>query len=441
MSMAIPEPLAELPRDITSLTSKIPEIGRGLTSASVDRWFREPGLAEINYLRTIDLDWQISFLKSGTSTIFFIFQKKKQTWVMLDASVSLKVRLANTLEPRPRPAIEDIHRMVRFPTFFWADPSDAEVSTFGPPGATKGNTVFFKLGTGQNILAISNPGSGKTTLRYSPQRIPGPVEPQEGKYSLAPFLDLTRTLREWLSQDKPSAAAIRLLGAPGKTTPVHEILTAFLEAYVDSSERLARSSADDLFLPYVIDRYDLSLNLRVRADGSLAENKEDEQFRLILDASTKNGPPPVTSVEFMPPDFLIGGALFDAFFSALQPPRAVQVLADALRINQGFLRPFIADAKSTATVFRIDRDADRDVDLIVLSGELTGSPTTLIIKARFRVKAEKDPPTVEMDEDTIEVMRISGAGPPTGPIPGKFVDYYLLLASSLRHWLAALARW
>ena len=112
-----------------------------------------------------------------------------------------------------------------------------------------------------------------------------------------------------------------------------------------------------------------------------------------------------------------------------------------LRINPGFLRPFIADAKSTATIFRIDRDEDRDVDVMVLSGELTGSQTTLIIKARFRVKAEKDPPTVEMDEDTIEVMRITGAGPPTGPIPGKFVDYYLLLASSLRHWLAALGQW
>jgi hypothetical protein len=420
----------------------IPEIGRGLTSVSVDRWFREPSLAEINYLRTIDLDWQISFIKSGTSTIFFIFHKQKETWVMLDASVSLNVRIANTLEPRPRPAIEDIHRMVRFPTFFWADPSDSEISTFGPPGATRGNTIFFKLGSGQNIFAISNPELGKkATLRYSPGRIPGPVEPQDGKYSLAPFLDLTRTLRDWLARDKPSSAAIRLVGAPGKDTPVHQILTALLQAYVDSSESLAKASSDDLFLPYVIDRYHLSLNLRVRADGSLAEKKEEEQFRLILDASIKNGPPPESSVDLMPPDFLIGGALFDAFFSALQPPSAVQALANALGINPGFLRPFIADAKSTAIIFRIDREEDRDEDLMVLSGELTGSQTTLIIKAFFRVKAERDPPTVELDEDTIEILRITSAGPPTGLIPFKFVNYYLLLASSLRHWLAALGQW
>src|SRR5215510_347620 len=248
--MATPEPLAKLPKDITSLTGMIPEIGRSLTSVSVDRWFREPSLAEINYLRTIDLDWKISFTKSGTFTILFIFNKRKETWVMLDAGISLNVRIANMLEPRPKPVIEDIHRMVRFPTFFWTNPSDSEIKTFGPPDATRENTIFFKLGSGQNILAISNPELGKkATLRYSPERIPGPVETQNGKYSLVPFLDLTWTLRDWLTQEKPSSAAIRLLGAPSNDTPVHEILTALLQAYVDSSESLANSASDDLFLP------------------------------------------------------------------------------------------------------------------------------------------------------------------------------------------------
>ena len=424
------------------MTGLVPEVGRRLTAVSVNRWFKEPSLAEVNYLRTIDLDWQISFTKSGTSTILFFFHKKKEDWVMLDASVSLNVRIANTQEPRPRPAIEDIHRLVRFPTFFWVNPSDAEITTFGPPGATRGNTIFFKLGSGENIFAISNPELGKkATLRYSPQRIPGQVEPQDGKYSLAPFIDLTLTLRDWLLKDKPASAAIELVGAPSKDTPVHAILTALLQAYVDSNESLATAPSDDLFLPYVIDRFDFSLNVRLRADGSLAEKKEEEQFRLVLDASTKSGPPPVTSVDLLPPDFLISGALFDAFFSALQPPSAVQALADALGINPGFVRPFIADAQSTAIIFRIDRDDDLDEDVMVLSGQLTGSPTTLIVKASFRVRAEKDPPTVELDEDTVEILKITGAGPPTGPIPFKFVSYYLLLASGLRHWFAALGQW
>jgi hypothetical protein len=362
---------------------------------------------------------------------------------MLDAGVSVNVRVANPVEPRPRPAIDEIHRMVRFPTFFWADPSDSDISTFGPPGATRDNTVFFKLGSAQNIFAISNPELEEdATLRYSPGGVPGPVEPQDGEYSLAPFLDLTFTLRDWLARDKPSSAAISLTGTPSRDTPIHEILTTLLQAYVDSNESLAKASSDDLFAPYVLDRYDLSLNVRIRADGSLAEKKEDEQFRLVIDATTKNGPPPVISVDLMPPDFLIGGSLFDAFFSAFLDPSGVQALASELHITPAeSLRPFIADAKSTAVIFRIDRDEDHDDDVVVLSGNLRGTQTTLIIKASFRVNADKDPPSVRLLNDEIRILKISGDGEPTGEIPFRFVKYYLLLASGLRHWLAALGRW
>jgi hypothetical protein len=79
---------------------------------------------------------------------------------------------------------------------------------------------------------------------------------------------------------------------------------------------------------------------------------------------------------------------------------------------------------------------------MILSGELAGSPTTLVIKALFVVKTEKDPPSVEVDEDSIEILKIVGnAGDPSAKIPFRFVNYYLLLASSLRHWLAVLGRW
>jgi hypothetical protein len=441
--MATPEPLAELPKDITTLMAMIPRIGRNLTSVSVDRWFREPSVAEINYLRTIAVDWQISFSKSATSTILFIFRRKKETWVMLEANVSMGVRVANPIEPRPKPGIEDVQRMVRFPTFFWVDPSDSEVSVFGPPGSTKKNTVFFKLGpAGQNILAILNPESGKKAmLRYSPKAIAGQVEPQSGKYSLAPFLDLTWTIRDWLAQNKPASAAVKLDGVPSRDTPVHEILTALLQAYVDSSETLAKSFSNDLFVAYLIDSYKIALNLRLRADGSLAEKKEDEQFRLMVHATTTAGPPPVTSVDLGPPDFLIDGKLFDAFFSALRPPSAMQALAERLGIDPGFLRPFVVDAKANAVIFRIKRAKDHDDDIMVLSGQLLGVETTLIIEASFLVKPEKDPPTVELDEGSIEILKITGGGPPVGQIPFGFVSYYLLLANGLRHWLASLEQW
>ena len=440
--MATSEPLAKLPKDITSMARMIPGIGSQVTAVSVDRWSKVPGLAEINYLRTVKLDWQISFSKTKTS-VFFFFRRRSETWVMLAASVSLDVRAANPLEPRPAPAIEVIRRVVTFPNFFWVDPSPDEIKMFGPPGATKENTVFFKLSSGRNILAISNPELGKkATLRYSPGGIPGVVEPQDKKYSLAPFIDLTWTIRDWLAQGKPSSGAIELTGPPNQDTPVHQILTALLQAYVDSAASLGVSPAHALFVSYLIDGYKISLNLRVRADGSLAEKKEEEAFRVIIAAKTKRGPPPTITVDLEPPDFLIGGSLFDAFFSAFTPPEPLRRLAKAVGLDPGFVRLFLASAKSTATVFRIARHKEHDDDLMVLSGELVGSPTTLVIKASFVVKTEKDPPSVELTDETIEVLKIVGdISDPSAKIPFDFVEYYLMLASSLRHWLAALGRW
>ena len=441
--MATPEPLTQLPKDITGLARMLPSISSQVTSASVDRWAHEPGLAEINYLRSVKLDWQLSFSKSGTSKILFIFRRKKMPWVMLAAGVSLTFRVANPLESRPRPAIEDVRRLVRFPSFFLANPTQEQLTRFAPPGATKENTVMFRLGSGKNTLAITNPELGKkATLRYSRGEVPGPVEPQDGKYSLAQFVDLASTIRDWLANDKPSSAATELTGPPSEDTAVHQILTALLQAYVDSSDGLASAIVKDPFIAYVIEGYELSLNLRVREDGSLAEKKEEEAFRVIVDAAVTPGPPPTISVDLEPPDFLISGNLFDAFFSALTPEGPVRALAKAAQVNPGFMRLFIAGAKQTATIFRIERDGKRDVDLMILSGELTGSPTTLVIKASFMVKTEKDPPSVELDEDSVEILKIVGnASDPTAQIPFRFVDYYLLLASSLRHWLIALGRW
>ena len=215
-----------------------------------------------------------------------------------------------------------------------------------------------------------------------------------------------------------------------------------LQAYVDSSDGLASAVVKDPFIAYVIEGYKLSLNLRVRADGSLAEKKEEEAFRVIVEAAVTPGPPATISVDLEPPDFLISGDLFDAFFSALTPEGPVRALAKAAQVQPGFMRLFIAGAKQTATIFRIERDGKRDVDLMILSGELTGSQTTLVVKASFKVKMEKDPPSVELDEDSVEILKIVGnASDPTAQIPFRFVDYYLLLASSLRHWLIALGRW
>lgn len=441
--MDTPLPLAELPKEITALSSLIPKVGHTFTSTSVDRWFKSSGLAEINYLRSVVGTWRINFSKSGTSTILFIFRRKKEPFVILDAQVSVSIRTTSPIEQQPTPALHEIQRRIEYPSFLWTDPTEAEVVFFGPPGATLENTVFFKLGSsGENILAIMNPELGKrATLRYSPNRIPGAVEPKSGKYSLRPFLDLTSTIRDWLSNDKPTTTATLTVGTPRQTTVVHQILTALLQAYVDSNKALKTAEMMAVFQDYMIGKYAFALKLRLKADGSLAEKKKEEQFQLVIDAGINSATTPVASVVVEAPDFLIDGPLFDAFFSSLTPPGAVQAIADELRLNPGFVRPFLIAAKSTAAIFRSGREDGFDKDIMVLSGDLAGSPSIVIINAEFKVDADRNPPRVELDESSVRAERFEGPDPGAAVIGFGFIEYYLLLASSIRRWLGALKEW
>ena len=441
--METPLPLAKLPEEITALSRLIPKVGHTFTSSSVDRWFKPAGLSEINYLRSVVATWRINFSKSGTSTILFIFRRKKEPFVMLDAKVSLSIRTTSPIEQQPTPALHEIQRRVRYPSFLWTDPTDAEVTLFGPPGATRENTVFFKLGGSvENILGIMNPELGKkATLRYSPKRIPGAVEPSDGKYSLRPFLDLTSTIRAWLSQNKPTTTATQTVGTPMQTTVVHQILTALLQAYVDSNAALKTPEMMDVFQDYLIGKYEFALKLRLKSDGSLAERKEDEQFQLLIDAGISSATPPVASVVVEAPDFMVDGPLFEAFFSSLTPPSAVEAIADELQLHPGFVRPFLIAAKPGAAIFRSGRKDGRDRDILVLSGDLTGSPSIVIINAEFKVDADRDPPRVELLESSVNAVRFVGSDPGSAVIRFETIEYYILLASSIRRWLGALREW
>ena len=441
--MDTPLPLAKLPEEITALSGLIPKVGHTFTSTSVERWFKQPGLAEINYLRSVVATWRINFSKTGTSTILFIFRRKKEPFVMLDATVSLAIRVASPIEPQPAPAIHEIQRRVTYPTFLLPDPTDAEIALFGPPGSTRDNTVFFKLGSsGENILAILNPELGKNAkLRYSPKGVPGAVEPKDGKYSLRPFLDLTSTIRDWLAQKKPTVTGTQMTGTPMQTTVVHEILTALLQAYVDSNQALKTPEMMDVFQQYLIGKYEFALKLRLKADGSLAEKKEEEQSQLMIDGSINSGTPPVASVVVEAPDFLVDGPLFDAFFSSLTPPSAVDAIAGELHLHPNFVRPFLHSAKEGAAIFRSGHEDGRDQDILVLTGNLTGSPSVVIINAEFRVNVDRDPPKVELFVGSVRAVRFEGPDPGSEVIRFEFIKYYILLASSIHRWLGALRQW
>ena len=446
--MSTPSPIENLPAQLATLAGKIPAAGRLITAASVDSWTLPPGRAQVTYLRAARITLRLYFAKSGTTTILFIFRKETGRWVMLEAVVSLALRAASAAEPARVLAVEDIRRLIRVPSFLWLDVTEDAVATFGPPGATPENTVFFRLGDGgRDILAIRNPEAGKkATLRYSPGGVPGQVEPRDGKYSLRAFVNMTRTLRDWLAQDRPALLTLESVGPPADDTTVNRILTKLLQAYVDSSNaQVAADPPDDAPLPlrqfYRIASYVVTLKLRLKADGTLAQKEKEEQFQLAADMALSDDPTPSATVTLDPPDFLVSGPLYDAFFGELGTPTTLAAIARAMKTDAGFLRPFFTSARPASAIFRVDRSADSDTNILMLTGQLLGAPATVIIQARFRVNAKKEHPTVELLDSEPQVISMQGEDPGGFQIGFTYVEYFLLLARINWLWVGALARW
>lgn len=446
--MSTRSPLEDLPGQLTTFARGIPVAGRLVTSASVSRWALQPGIAEVNYLGAARISLRLFFAKSGTTTIFFIFHKDTGTWVMLEAVVALALRAASEAEPAPVLTLGDIRRLIKVPAFLWVEVTEDEAASFGPPEATRLNTVFFRLGDGgRDVLAVKNPESGKkATLRYSPGGTQGRVEPVKGRYSLRPFLDMTLTLRDWLAQEKPAFLTLESAGPPADEATVHRILTTLLQAYVDSNNALAPTGVPDDTPPplrqsYRISSYDVTLKMRLKADGTLAQKEEEEAFQLAADVKLAEEPTRTAAVTLGPPDFLVSGPLYDAFFGELETPLAVEAIAGAMHINAGFLRPFFASARPASAIFRVNRGPDNDRDILVLPGQLFGEPTTVIVEAEFLVNAKKEPPSVELVNAAPRVVTLKGGDPGDSDVNYDYAEYFLLLARTIWLWVRALGEW
>ncbi|HEX7312731.1 MAG TPA: hypothetical protein VF297_02360 [Pyrinomonadaceae bacterium] len=441
--MSTRTPLVKLPEQLKALTDKIPVAGRLVTALSVDRWTLPPGRAEVNYLNAARIGLRLFFAKTGSTTVFFIFRKKSETWVMLEALVTLELHSAPVSEPTPVLSVEEITRLVTIPAFMWVDLTEADAAKFGPPGATPLNTVFFRLGAeGKDVFAVKSPETGKkATLLYSPGGVPGEVEPKGGKYSLRPFLEMVRTLRDWIAQEKPAFETYKGVGLPTEDTPVHEILTRLLQAYVVSHNSLKPDAAPPpLRQSYRIAGYGATLKMRLKADGTLAQKKEEEQFQLAVEMKLTTGETPTASVTLAPPDFLIAGPLYDAFFSELEAPAGYEAIARAGNIPVSEVRKFLAAARPGSAIFRVSRGSDSDTDILVLTGgTLSGGPATLIVEAEFAVNVKDGPPTVRL-KNRPRVTKLEGDAA-SFKTDYDGAEYFLRLARGMWLWVQTLGRW
>jgi hypothetical protein len=107
----------------------------------------------------------------------------------------------------------------------------------------------------------------------------------------------------------------------------------------------------------------------------------------------------VTTAAISPPDFLVVGALHDAFGSLIRSEGVAGMLRQALAdpaLTAEVLGRLLNSPAAHWTVFRVARRPTFDTDVIVWESERAGRPALLILSADFVVDAGGPAPTVDL---------------------------------------------
>ena len=367
-----------------------------VTRASAARWFLPHDIPEAAYLTNIRVNLRLAFTRETSSAIFFFFHSEPLVYTPLSATLSFAVK-----PYRAAPALPaSIDRWSALPPFVLTGLRPEEIAQFGPAGATAQNTVFFALGDGQDILAVMHPQMPKrAAVRFSPNRIPGPQEPIRKRFTLRAFLALMDTLKKWVDDGEESANAQPSAG-PASPNAVSSVLNALTEAFLTSSRQLSLpaeplASAPDLFRKYHrIDEFSASLRMRLRPDGSLAEESGDERLHLRARFQVDRDRSLLTMGI---PDFFATGQVRDAYLNELAydsecRSRLVELSDLAIELQ---VPAYISSARQGAVVIRILGETTEQA-LIWLPGTIGGSPAPILLSGVFRVDGEAEPFSVTL---------------------------------------------
>lgn len=383
--------------------------------------------------------------------VFFFFRKDAPQRVVLDATIAFRIAPSAFAAAPLRMLPEGIEHHAVLPPFIV--PGSAPEAFAQELGVGPGEVFLLSLPGG--VLAVARPESrDKARAGWLATGESGIARLQldaSDATTIAVFLSLTRTIGEWVSAGFEHGREVLFDTAAiaGQSPVIHEIFhrvcESWTEAYNEASVG-AEPPPEGLAPAYSVEDYLATVQLRLRPDGMLAHDDDEDPFQLLLTMSISvvNGVPR-SRVGIGPPDFLVSGPLFSSFLVALTSEEALDDATELLGIDNDEdrtrLRTFLLAALPKALVFRVKRKArdgsDRDSDLVVSAEQWNGVAATLVICADFDVRGEPD----------VQVQYVRGAQKVVfSSLPLKkrvepdsdLIRYCLRLLASLRNWIEAL---
>lgn len=453
--------LDKLPAQISALAEAVPQASIALAKTSIDHLL-EPvhGFHPLYFLSEARLAWRLYLAQEKSKIVFFFMRESSPVNVVLDTNISFRVAAVSRFEQPTPITAESIIKRIVLPAFIKTQPSKQELKDFAPQGATQENTLFLTIGPQRkNLLAVMNPEKhnlvGITepdwwpSLQYSPNGIPGAVEPDNGKYSLKPFLDLTETLRSWVKEGFDVGLDMTFnVDSLGYQSDVRHILKTIIKAYSDafSQVRMRETSQSKLLLAlaggYEVLDFQARVVLRLRPDGSIAsDNKQDPFQLLMLVRMIRERDKMKARVAIGPPDFLVSGALYAAFLEALQQKEALAEITSQLQSSPEEVKRLLRTFAELGVIFRIKRENDGDTDILVLPDVDSGKSAALMLRGKFVVEAAKEPAHVKLRKGTIHNLLSNEPNREASSVDLEDLEtvrYFLRLLDNIKRWIGVL---
>ena len=445
-------PLEELPRATRELARATLQAGRTLVSASVAGLSAEPSAPRaLHAIRRTVLQLHFFIARSGEEIIFFFFKKQLATIRPLEARLQLALHaVPDSPAPAPAPthsgatlaAAEACSYRLLVPPFLKARPSAEELASYAPPGTTAENGILLCIGPeGRHVLGIRDPEAeaGAAAVYTTQTRQPLTGWPAE------PFLELTETLRAWLTATKATdqEVSLALPTDPGAMSDVHATLYWFVEAYRSVEAEQKADQARPLPQPlasiaprYRIEDYTAELSLCVDRTGHFATPKERQPVALGMHLEVRRELGAlVARITLMPPDFLSSGTLRATFLQQLKKSLSSGRLKKLGMTQADHWSSFVDSATERAVVLRTNRENDTDTDVVVLPGTWQDQPRTLILQVTAKVDVNAQPLNVQLSGVALSYDSQASA---QALLDDGTVTYFMRLMTALKDWLFVL---
>lgn len=446
--------LSDLPRATEDLAHSTIRAGRSLLGRSAAGVRGESGVPRtVLAVRRAQLTLRF-FLARQREEVLFYFVKRQEPSLR-----PLEAQLRAVLQAVPPPAdaptgpgtaaaspasVKPPYCRLMVPPFLVLRPTMEELTRYAPSGTTADNGILFQVGPGDReryVLGIRNPEAEQRAAAVYTTQTRQPLD----HWPAEPFLAVIESLRLWVAEETKATeeAEIALPSDPRTASDVYAAIYYFAQAYQSLAAEAARVHTEPLppHLASLEPRYeaqdytaDIALCVDRKGYFATPEERQPISIGMCMTIGRELGGM-VVRIMLRPPDFLIAGPLRDMFLEQLRSSLPIAVL-QTLELQQASAwTNFLDSARERAVVFRIERDKNKDIDVVVLPGVWQGGLRTIILRTNAAVDANAQPIRMKLAAVALSYDSMNSSH---RRLDDLTVAYFMRLAVAFKSWLSIL---